>query len=512
MKKNILISTVLLIQFCILGLFSQEKIYQYKIKVSNKFIYVRVFNKGKLVDNLNKEDFILYENGKERPIESVDIIYKTLNQQNIGLEASIKNNRKPRYFVITFDISSYGENIKKGLDYLFNKVLREKDKLMFMSGHYFFKEDELKNKARIEEKIIRILKREAILSKMEMTAFFTQIKSIKFAVDEYIRSQHSQTQNYMDPRKLQMILDKTITLIRWYKQRYLIPDIDKFYYFSQYLNNIKLKKWVLNFYQIKKNPIPRELIDFWSESGIVWASNKLMEELSFPQDFPSEEITKLFYKVDTTFYTFLLLGNSDTLEKDYTFKPIYTDLEKTLKEISFSTGGDVILSNNLNKSFDNFIKKKDILYLINYKPSKKNPKIKIKIKNKRYKIKYDPNQFSDYIKDYMKKKRKENPEVEIFNFSFKHNTLYFGIRNFKMLKNKQRRKTGKILVSINITSPEGEIVYNKKRVLEFFKSKGKLSIRFTNLTKGIYYLYLDVYDVLSNKTSSRFEVIEIKQY
>jgi len=64
MKNYLKLIVVLFFLFSSI-LYSQKKVYQYDIKVQNKFLYARVFYKGKLVDNLNKKDFILYENGKK---------------------------------------------------------------------------------------------------------------------------------------------------------------------------------------------------------------------------------------------------------------------------------------------------------------------------------------------------------------------------------------------------------------------------------------------------------------
>jgi len=490
-------------------LFAQKKVYQYDIEVANKIIYARVFYKGKLVDKLTKDDFILYENGKRKKIESVDIIYKSLGEERIGFETVIKKSRKPRYFVLTFDIIDYGDNIKEGMDYIFNKILNKKDKLMFMSKHYFFREDNLENKDRIKKKIINILKKESVLARMELNGVFSQVRSIKSAIEEYFASQRGRNPELFNPREIQMIKDKTLMFLRWYKKRYLIPDIDKFYYFAQYLNNIKMKKWVLNFYQVKKIPIPKEIVDFWDKEGSKWAFDPLQSEFDIPQDFPSEEIKKLFYKVDTTFYTFLLTKDRETLDKDYVFKSVYTDLEKTLKEVTFSTGGDVNLSNNIKQSFRKFEKKKDIMYLINYRPTVEQPEIKIKMKNKKYKVKYDPNQFSDYIKNYMDKKRRENPEIDIKDLSFKDKALHFKIMNYK-IENVRDKRRGKVGVSIKITNTDNKTIYNQNKVLIFRKPEVSVNIGFNSLKKGVYYLYLDVYDFLTKKKKTTFEVIEVK--
>jgi predicted CopG family antitoxin len=526
MKKNILI--LFFISFVII-LSAQEKVYKYDINVKNKVIYARVFHNGKLVDNLTKDDFILYENGKRMKIIGVDVLHKTFGSEEINLKASINKKYKPRFFILTFKIIDCDDYLKNGVDYLFDKVLRAEDKLMFMSEHNYFVEDNLKNKKRVKKKIMEILKRESVLSRMNLNRLLNNLKSLTFSVREYLSSQSggmkSSYQLLREFEKLELIVQRFLVLLREYRLKYLTPDIDRFYYFSEYLNGVKMKKWIINFYQIEKIPVPTEIKDFMDkftggntgEQGLMASKEiKAMEmrvelerELNMPGTFPSKEVAKLFYKGDTTFYTILLNKSKETLDKDYYYKNIYTDLEKTLKDISFSTGGEVVLSNNIEKSVDSFKRKKDILYLINYMPTRDNPKLKIKMKNREYKVKYDPDQFSDYIKRYINKKRKENPDIIIDSFKFINNSVRFGVSDFKTDKMEGKQK-GRIAVALKITGENGKTVFNKRKILETKGKLIKLNIKLNNISPGIYYLYLDVYDLITKKMTSKFEVIEIK--
>ncbi len=74
MIKKYFTFIVVLISFTLSICFSQKKVYQYDVNVVNKIIYARVFHDGNIVDNLTKDDFILYENGKKRKIEAIDIV------------------------------------------------------------------------------------------------------------------------------------------------------------------------------------------------------------------------------------------------------------------------------------------------------------------------------------------------------------------------------------------------------------------------------------------------------
>ena len=528
MKKylNVLIGFAILIG----SGFSQKNIYKYSVEVRNKTVYARVFLNGKLVDNLTKDDFILFENGKKVKIDGVDIVRKKFGEEEIGAQKEEKKISQPRFFILTFKIIDYGDYLERGINYLFDRVFRENDKLMFLSEHHYFIEDNLKNKKRVKKKIIRILKRESVLSRMRLNKIISRLQSLTKSIEEVMNfgrmnSFSMSSRASMDFEKLERTVERFLSFLREYKIRYLTPEIDRFYYFSEYIKGVKLKKWVINFYQFEKIPIPSTIKDFMekftggnAEDVYSWATAEtkttrmitaLEKELNQPESFPADEVARLFYKGDTTFYTILLNKTRDSGDKDFYYKNIYTDLEKALKEISFSTGGDVLLSNNVVKTFEEFKKKEDIIYLINYTPTAKNPKIKIKMKDPRYKVKYDPEQFSDFIERYLNKKRKENPEILINKFKFSDNTLHFSIKDFKM-KKEGRKNMGKILVILKITDENGKTVYNAQKQLIARNNSIKIEIKLTTLKPNFYYLYLDAYDLFTNKMSSRFEIIEIK--
>jgi hypothetical protein len=527
MKKSLIIFLILFV--LLIPIYSQKKIYQYSIDVKNKIVYARVFLKGELVDNLTKDDFILYENGKKVKIRGVDIIHKTFAEEEFSLNLKSEKSFKPRFFILTFKIIDYSENLEKGINYLFNNVLRKEDKLMFMSEHYYFMEDNLNNKERVKEKIIRILKKESITARMRLNRILSRLKSLTQGIKGFIvfHTKHlfGLPLESTDFAKLEKIVERFVSFLREYKARYLTPEIDKFYYFSEYLNGVKLKKWVINFYQFEKIPIPVEIKKFiglssggsgediysWAtvESKTTLIGTELEEELNQPGSFPSDEVARLFYKGDTTFYTILLNKSRETGSRDFYYKEIYTDLEKTLKEISHSTGGDVILSNNIIDSINKFKKKKDIIYMLNYTPKVKSPKIKIRMNNSQYKVQYDPEQFSDFIEKYLDKKKKENPEIIINNFKFSNNSLKFSINNFKMAK-KRGKKRGKILVLLKIMDEKGKVAYNAKKTMLTNTNSVKIGIGLNSLKPAVYYLYLDVYDLLTKKMTSKFEIITIK--
>ena len=510
---------IIIISLGLFLLFPQKKIYKYNISVENKIIYARVFYKGKPVDNLTKDDFILYENGKKVKILGVDIVKKRFGAEE--RESSSSQKYQPRFFILTFKIVDYGPYLKKGIDYIFDNIIKKEDKLMFMSEHHYFVEDHIKDKELIKKKIIKILKKESVLSRMRLNRLLSNLKSLTHAVSEYISSQNSGNKSsYQQNRefeRLVLIVQRFLTLLREYKERYLTPEIDRFYYFSEYLNGIKMKKWILNFYQYEKIPIPIQIKSFmnnfigeglkpYNEMKALEMITELQKELDRPANFPTDEVAKLFYRGDTTFYTIILDKPKDTLNKDFYYRNVYTDLEKTLKNISFSTGGDVVLSNNVISAVNKFREKEDILYMINYIPTVKNPKIKVKMKNSEYKVKYDPNQFSDYIRNYLKRKKKENPDILIYDFKYEKNILSFSIKDFKI---GEREKAGRVLVVLKITDEKGKTVYNSEKTLKSNNSEIKVKIKIKNLNKGIYYLYLDAYDLLTKKVVSRFEVLEI---
>ncbi|MCK4888662.1 MAG: hypothetical protein KAS97_01945, partial [Candidatus Aminicenantes bacterium] len=128
MKIRILFFMIVLLFFSI-SMFNQDKEIKEGVIVTNIEIPVRVFLKGEVVDNMKKSDFTLFINGKKRDIAGFTTTRKRLEEQEFELEEKM-DEYPPRYFIIAMSITNYSPEIRKGVDYILDKVLRDNDILL----------------------------------------------------------------------------------------------------------------------------------------------------------------------------------------------------------------------------------------------------------------------------------------------------------------------------------------------------------------------------------------------
>ena len=124
MKKGILI-----IGIFALGLILLSQEIQHETIVVNIEVPVRVFDKGKFVDNLTIDDFEVFEDGKLQEIVAVYLIKKTTIERKEELAEKKFTPEVSRNFVFVIELRDYLPKIGEVLDYFFDNVLLPGDTL-----------------------------------------------------------------------------------------------------------------------------------------------------------------------------------------------------------------------------------------------------------------------------------------------------------------------------------------------------------------------------------------------
>ena len=147
MKKKVFVAVIFFIS-AVISLIPQkdQEVIEEKVEVVNIEVPVRVYHKEKPVPDLKKTDFLLYENSKLQKIHGFYVYRKKIKVEDVSLNADIQRVvYKPRFFVLIFNLSDVHTNVNRGIDYLFEKVLRKYDRLKskklssicdFLHNHY----------------------------------------------------------------------------------------------------------------------------------------------------------------------------------------------------------------------------------------------------------------------------------------------------------------------------------------------------------------------------------------
>jgi hypothetical protein len=507
-----------------------------KVTVTNVEVPVRVLNKGIPVTDLTREDFTLYENKKKMEINGFFLKRKKISftpTTPVAAEAGPAAPSPARTFVLVFNLVDYNRYFQEAMDYLFEHIFRDTDRLLVFANDKTREFPHLDDKTKIKQQIIGDLKEESQKARRRLVEYINRIET-------YLKV-HDFRQNVSRPgtQQAEQLIDflKKYQLA-WneYKTNYLTPRVDRFYYFARYLENLKSEKWVFNFYQFELFPRIRLGSDTMLKlrevaTGLTGTNNatmvaqgrlmdtilnQVMSDLSVNKGFPNEEISKLFYKVDATFYSFFIRSTYASFLQDFDYREISSDIEQVLKGITELTGGKNITSNDLVKSLETVSDLEDAYYIITYAPKdpKKVGKLKIKVNNKRYDVLYDDNFRADYINDYLNKleEKIKTPDIKFKDFSYKRKTLTFTVTDYLVrMLDKETKPVGRMQVRIRLKDREGKSWFDQAKMLTAYKTEMKISLEpFKTIPKGEYNLLIDVKDLLTGKEANINEDITLK--
>ena len=511
----------------------QEKTLKEGVTVTNIEIPVRVFLKGAIVDNLKKKDFQLFINGKKRKINGFTITRKRLAEQEIELEVKTKKY-PPRYFILAMSITNFSPEIKEGVDYVLNKVLRGGDSLLVFINNTtkFFKN--IKNRLKIGSELNEYIKKESIKAHVNMVSYFNKIeRESYFAKFKLLLRKISRKGGWINEKPIYFIHDflkNYLGIWKEYKRRYLLPDINNYYKLSEHLNNVKLEKWVISFFQVEMFPeivITGEMHRIIRAKIYEWQMSEDVEEVIFSRTisrqlsevqkamnvsdgFPTEQVTKIFTKVGATFHSVFIPSSLPVFSKDMKYRQISSDLENNLRSLTEKTGGALVASKDLSKAMDEIVKKLDVFYTLTFSPDddEKLESVLIKTGNKKYDLAYDDSARIAFSNTGVSPDRTiKTPDVEILGLNFVQKKLSFAMSGY--IK-KKTDDTGAVNVRIRINNAAGQLLFDKDKTLKTTQDKANLSLNFTWLKPGEYEILVDVKDLYTGKTGTDFLKIRVK--
>jgi VWFA-related protein len=372
LKKHILVIGVLVL--C-LTLLAQE--ITHKTGVVNIEVPVRVYDGKKFVENLAINDFIIYEDGRPQKIEAVYLIKKgNIEREEVKIDKEkakkIFSPQLSRQFILIFETRDFFPKVEEAVWYFFEKVIIPGDKLIVATptNTYNFKEDswEVVSKTEIANQLIEKLRMDSFMRPLGWAALgdYTEggVGVVTGTREAYM------SQRYIDEKRL----------------------IDV----AGYLKKMPGQKNVFLFFQ-------QELISFPMPSPVsvvssIWAGLDYLNYMSMVASYNAivpKKIKKAFSDSSILFH-FLYLKD-ESYWKDIDFQSSLDMFDTTIgmfstfKELSKVTGGITQATTNAAASFKNAVDASENYYLVyyaprNYKADGEFRNIKIKIKNKNYRV------------------------------------------------------------------------------------------------------------------------------
>lgn len=516
MKKCVLILCLCMITSTNAIYSQQEKTIKENVLVVNAQIPVRVFHKGQPVDNLTKDDFLLFEGKKPKTINGFFLKKRKIGGQQLPPVTKNKTAAQLRYFVLNFRINQYDNEIQKGLRYMFDNILREDDQLMVLVNDKQISFSSLPFKNHAITQIQKLLETESVAVRSRLLRDMQQVKTETMVQYQRFSTGRGSIEAAWDVLKLQRKawLD--------HHRNYIVPEMLKYTHLASHLEYVKKQKWVINFYQANVFPLLKEsgpmnrniqsFITKFLEGGLPHERrnmdqmyNRLDKEINEAALFMVGDVSKLFYRVDAAYHAIMIPYEMNNKLENYEFRVVPTPIGSSFKRIAAETGGALIDSPDIAQSLEKIKNKESLYYLLTYVPD--NPgklgKITVKTTDRKYKIVYDDNTRTGVVANYLEKNVAPLPMVQLSGFTIKNKVLLLAVKDF-LVPVKTSDAKAKINIHLLIKDQQNNVVYDKNRFMVPSRDSVEVSIPFKWLKKGEYYILGEVRDMLTGSTDVKF--------
>lgn len=530
---------------------SKQKRLLEEVQVTNALVTVRVFHKGKPVDNLQKNHFKIFENGKLRNVNSAYMKRKQLKTGPRGQNAPGTEVRLPRLFVLVFNISDYRLNIFPAVQRFFNEIVRPGDRLIVMSNRFFLKDHKIYDPAAEKRRIIKIIEIEmkyakGTVNEIEKTvnSFIDEyndliaIKNARAALETGTANNSQQSQNNsaqpddsdpdgLEQTAIKQFVAKYCTYVVEVKNSFLKIPLQDYIELAEYLKEQKLEKWVLNFYQIPRFPQPDFNTDFERKIRQYGHSMDVLNALVESQNLPINAISRAFVNSGATFNTVLMKYQGEAFENlasQMSYSPLSNDSESILRRISKLTGGTVMRTNNLDSFYEKVSAKEDIYYVLAYNTQKSNAgKKKVRVQvwdntQRNYKVLYDNKKrtraYRKAEKKIMAAKQDENPVIRLNHVIYGGGILRLMVSNYKMNRQVPPNNTappGNFRVRLQILNQRSRVVSYKEKAIETAENQVFVGIKLNELTAGHYDAIVMVEDILTGEQDLAIQEVVIRK-
>jgi VWFA-related protein len=403
--KKVLIITVLALG---LTLFAQE--ITHESLVINIEVPVRVFEGRKFVENLTMNDFEVFEDGVLQRLEAVYLIKGRTIERSEEMKKFVPQTS--RNFYLFFEINDYTPRIGHAVDYFVENVMSPEDILTVVTPTRTYRMNpEIFNtlpreqiKSKMESQLKGILRRDTLEGNseyrnaiMDLAGLAKAISSASSSQDEFGAAEYHEADLELQIMMYGEILRKLEEMRRVDQKRLLD--------FSEYLKEKEGQKYVFLFYQREYIPQieQRVLNQFMS---LNQDRQDILHSLQELFTFYKREITfdvvkvKQAYANSSVSIHFLFFTDPQKHIPGVQMKEHSEDIFNAFMEIAKATGGFSESSSNAVFLFQNAVEASENYYLlyyspINFKKDGQFKEIKVRLKDKDYKVLHRSGYFAD---------------------------------------------------------------------------------------------------------------------
>jgi VWFA-related protein len=374
--------------------------------VVNIEVPVRVYDGRVFIDNLTIDDFEVFEDGVTQKIEAVYLIkQRTIERKEENTRFAPKTARN---FYLFFEVNEYTARIGEAVDYFIHNVLFSGDYLTIVTPmkSYRMRQElfEVMPREDIASRLKGILRRDALQGSAEYRNACDDITGLAKSL--------SSEPNSMDESGLSeyrgLELDESLTL---YKD--LLDKLDslrsidqkKLLDFAEFLKDKEGQKYVFLFYQreyipqLEQRTIDQLVSANQQRQDIVWSLSELFDTRK-RENFVDVNKVKKAYADSSVSIHFLFFTEPPKHIPGIRMEEHSEDIFNAFKEVAQATGGFSHSSANPVSLFEDAVEASENYYLVyysplNYKKDGKFKEIKVRVKDKKFRINHRVGYFAN---------------------------------------------------------------------------------------------------------------------
>lgn len=396
MRKNITLILLFSVMTAGSGILISQEISHESLVISIE-VPVRVFKGSTFVDDLTADDFDVYENGKLQKIRAVYLIKNNTIQRRE--EKKKYAPQTSRNFYLIFNLTQYTPKIGEAVDYFVREVLAPEDKLLVLTPDKTYRMDsqalKLLPRDILSERLQKMVKKDVTIGNSSYRSAFEDLTNLARALrsnsgvlDETHSSAYGEYSLREKIRIYSVLLKKLETMRSVDEERLLA--------FAQYLKDMEGQKYVFLLYQREFIPqLEQRVLDQYislnqDKQDVIFNLTELF-------DFRKREITfdvnkvKQAYSDSSIAIHFMFFSKQAEQIPGIQMVEHSEDIFSSFREMAKATGGFAESSSNPIHLFQNASEASENYYLLyysplNYKKDGKFKSIKVKLKNKNYRV------------------------------------------------------------------------------------------------------------------------------
>jgi hypothetical protein len=404
MKKVFLSAAVLIMSITV---FSQQ-ITQESL-VINIEVPVRVYKGNTFVDNLTIDDFEILEEGIPQKIEAVYLIKKkSIERKEEKRKFSPEISRN---FFLFFETSEYTSKLGDAISYFIHNKIISGDNIIFVTPLRTYRmvdrAFDFKSKEELAQDLKEILYKDSLIGFSEYRNAVGELMGLAEALSSE-GSSFGQLNEFTSHEYRDLPLERK--LMRYGDILNMIENLrrvdqQRLFAFAEYLKNLEGQKYVFMFYQREFIPqIEPRIIDqfmtvYQDSPGILRSLSSLYDFFRRDASLDLDLLKKTYADSSVSIHFLFITTPPETVPGIY-FHEQSEDIYSAFREMSRATGGYMESSANPDFLFRRSVEASENYYLLyysplNYKVSDKFIEMKVRVKNKDYRVIHRLGYFAD---------------------------------------------------------------------------------------------------------------------